>query len=135
MEKAWPPCINQLNRITDKTGANIVVSSTWRLDGLASVRDLLKAWGATGKVVGITPNMEQKDKSGLWKAAPRGLEIAEFIIEWNRNTPRNEIESFVIFDDDNDMDYLMPFLIQTPFDKGITEADADKAIRMLGEMA
>ncbi len=130
---AWPSCIEALNRITDATGAKIVVSSTWRLDGLSANKKRLKDWGATGSVVGITPRMEEKKPSGLWTAAPRGMEIAEFIRNWNDDHPKDEIDSFVIFDDDDDMDYIMPFLIQTPFKKGLTNKDADKAIEMLGE--
>jgi hypothetical protein len=29
------------------------------------------------------------------------------------------------------MEHLVPFLIQTPFEVGLTESDADKAIEML----
>ncbi len=132
-EKAWPPCVKALNRITDATGANIVVSSTWRADGLPKVRGYLKDWGVTGRVIGITPSLEQRRESGLWEPVPRGLEIAEYIKNWNLFHPNNEITQFVIFDDDKDMDYLMPFLIHTPFETGITERHADLAIERLGE--
>lgn len=131
---AHPPCIAALNRITDATGALIVVSSTWRADGLPAVRGYLKKWGATGKVIGITPHLQKKNESGIWSAAPRGLEIAQYITNWNRDFPNDEISAFVILDDDRDMDYLLPFLIHTPFEKGLTEADAKLAIERLGEL-
>lgn len=127
-------CIQCLNHVTETTGASIVVSSTWRMYGLPKLRSLLKKWGATGNVIGITPTLESRTASGIWQSAPRGLEIAEFIKNWNLFHPKDEIQNFVIFDDDRDMDYLMPFLIHTPYEKGITQSDADLAIERLGEM-
>lgn len=131
MEKAWPPCIAALNRITDTTGAKIVVSSTWRADGITKTKDRLTAWGATAPVIGLTPHLrEQAAGSLICVQKPRGLEIASFIESYEKRG-RGKVESFVILDDDADMEHLLPFLIQTPFDVGLTEADADKAIEML----
>lgn len=123
-KKAWPDSVAALNRITDSTGAKIVVSSTWRKGGLSEVRRLLKSWGVTGTVVGVTPVLFEK-VGNVWTSAPRGKEIAEYLKR------KKNMESFVILDDDNDMDELEPYLIQTPFETGLTDADADLAIDML----
>lgn len=123
MEKAWPPCVAALNRITDTTGAMIVVSSMWRLGGLMDCKEHLHNWGVTGKVQAITPYFEYVP------GKTRGLEIAAYI-EQVKDT-RREIESFVILDDENDMPDLLHRLIITPFEVGLTEADADKAIQLL----
>jgi hypothetical protein len=122
--KAWPDSVEALNRITDTTGAVIVVSSNWRSDGLHRMHELLKSWGVTGKVIGMTPILFRKIDS-LWRAASRGEEIAEYL------HGKTNVESFVILDDDRDMEELEPYLIQTPFDVGLTEKDADRAIDML----
>ena len=126
---AWPPCVAALNRITNATGAKIVVSSTWRADGITKTRDRLKGWGVTAEVVGLTPHLDREGANGLWQSVPRGLEIAEWIARYEEM--REPIEAFVILDDDSDMEHLKPFLIQTPFEAGLTEADADRAIEML----
>lgn len=123
-KKAWPDCVAALNRITDTTGAKIVVSSSWRSDGLTKLRKLLKDWGVTGTVVGVTPFLFTKAES-IWGTATRGSEIADYLKH------QKDVEAFVIIDDDNDMDDFEPFLIQTPFDIGLTEEDADRAIDML----
>lgn len=132
-EKAWPPSVAALNRVTDETGAKIVVSSTWRLDGQKRVTTLLKAWGVTGEVIGVTPRVFLEDERGEEKQAPRGYEIDHFLRKWNEDHPKNKITSFVIFDDDKDMEHLLPFLIHTPFERGINEIDADEAILRLGK--
>jgi len=126
--QAWPECIKALNRITDATGAGIVVSSTWRADGYMKTKERLNDWGVTGHMIGITPDLTNRGPV-LWSAVPRGREIAAWIKQYSED--REEVESFVILDDDADMEELMPFLIQTPFEIGLTEADADKAIEML----
>jgi hypothetical protein len=125
--QAWPSCVAALNRITDATGAVIVVSSTWRADGITKTRERLKQWGVKADCIALTPYLDKKTESGLWAAVPRGLEIQKWLDDYGRHP----IESFVILDDDKDMEHLMPFLIQTPFEVGLSEADADRAIEML----
>ena len=125
---AWPSCVEALNRITSTTGAKIVVSSVWRADGFMKTKDRLKEWGITGKMIGMTPDLTTRGPV-LWNSVPRGLEIDAWIKRYTED--REPIESFVILDDDADMAHLIPFLIQTPFEVGLTESDADRAIAML----
>jgi HAD domain in Swiss Army Knife RNA repair proteins len=124
---AWPPCVAALNRITDTTGAVIVVSSTWRADGIMRTRERLRGWGVKASCIALTPYLDRKTDGGLWAAVPRGLEIQKWLDGYQRET----VESFVIIDDDRDMEHLLPRLIHTPFECGLTEADADRAIEML----
>ena len=128
LEKAWHPCIAALNRITDTTGAKIVLSTSWRWPSSngPQASELLKIWGATAEVIGATPILESAWKPGSvsWTGVPRGREIAAWL-------GSNKVDSFVIIDDDKDMVHLMQFLIHTPFEVGLTEADADRAIQML----
>lgn len=131
--QAWPPCVAALNRITDTTGAKIVISSSWRWANLGKdAEDYLKQWGVTGEVIDITPILETAWKPGnkLWVGVPRGREIQAWL-DKNKKLDADKCESFVIIDDDKDMEHLAPFLIHTPFDVGLTENDANRAIEML----
>lgn len=117
-----------LNSITDATGARIVVSSVWRLGGLKKIRDILRAWGVTGKVIACTPDLARPAERGkLWVAVQRGDEIQA----WLDSYKRSPVESFCIIDDDADMKHLAGRLIQTDFTDGLTTAHAERAIEML----
>lgn len=112
-----PECITQLNRITTTTKAKIVVSSSWRQGGFKYITGLLKLWGVTSRVISITP---------VFLSLCRGTEIKT----WFKNKELNyQNESFVILDDDNDMEELTPYLLQSNFDVGLTKELADEAIR------
>lgn len=117
---ADPLCVAALNRIVQETGAAIVVSSCWRIGRtVIELRELMKAWGIVGKVIGKTP---------LYWELERGREISK----WMEDFP-HDVESFVILDDDSDMGTLIPRLVQTGFDEGLTEQAADRAITLLSE--
>lgn len=115
--KADPDCVRELNRILEVTGAKVVVSSTWRHAGLLAVKDFLSEWGVKCQTIGITPR----------GYGVRGHEIQQFL-EQNR---RHDVEDFIIIDDDSDMAHLLPRLIKTEFEVGLTADDADKAIATL----
>lgn len=121
--KADPDTVAALNTIIEATGASIVISSTWRLGrgGVGRMRDTLKLWGCTGKVVDRTPDL------------PRPRERGDEIQQWldRREAQRGDVESFVILDDDADMAHLMPLLVQTEFERGLTTEHAEVAIRIL----
>lgn len=123
---ADPPCVLALNRFLAATEAVIVVSSVWRMSGLDSVRYHLRKWGVEGRILGITPDLTRVPQDHtLWVNVERGTEIAEFL----KNHP--EIERFVIVDDDSDMGELKHRLVQTKFEAGFTESDADRAIALM----
>lgn len=120
-----PPCVVELNRITDLTGARIVISSSWRIGtSVAELRSILLSWGVTGKVIGKTPRL-LIESGTLCIAQPRGSEIQSWIDKCER------VERFVILDDDSDMGPLTPFLVKTKFETGLTTADANRAIAVL----
>jgi endonuclease I len=114
---AEPKAVEALNAITDQTGAGIVVSSTWRLGGLMFCREKLREWGVKAPAMDMTPFISGQR---------RGREIQT----WLNNYPC-DVESFVILDDDSDMEHLMPRLVQTNGATGLTMADAGRAIRLL----
>lgn len=119
-----PDAVARVQRIVDATDARIVISSTWRLlHELDELRDILKARGlTTGKVVAATPALHDKD---------RGDEIQRWLDMASIFTRRPE--GIVILDDDSDMGGLLPWLVKTTFDKGLTDYHVTKAIEMLSK--
>ena len=117
-----PALIKQLNRICDRTGAKVVISSTWRkLAFWTQIWRLLDVLGFTGEIVGQTPII---NKIGT----RRGHEIQAWIDELGE-----PLESFVILDDDSDMEHLMGHLVQTDGSVGLTGADAQRAVEILNK--
>jgi hypothetical protein len=121
---ADPRCVAALNGIIAATGAFIVVSSTWKLQGLMFCREKLSAWGVTPHtVIDKTPNLQGAGKSR-----------AEEIQKWLDEYCRHPIESFVILDDDPDLGHLNHRLIKTARYRGLIVPDAERAIEMLSEV-
>jgi hypothetical protein len=112
-----PLCIQALNRILRATRAKIVISSAWRKHLTEhQLAALLAKWKVAGRLIGTTP----------WViCAPRGAEIRA----WLEQHPR--VRQFVILDDDADMEDLHPHLVLTRFARGLTEAQATRAIQIL----
>ena len=82
-----PMCVKFLEALLRNTGAKIVISSTWRMEGLSKMRDMWKGRHYFGEIIGITP---------VSKGRVRGLEIAEFLGNFE-----GDVESYVIIDDDS----------------------------------
>lgn len=113
-----------LNRVIEATGASIVVSSSWRVGtSLKELQETLNNWGVRGIVIGKTPVIKYLNE-------PRGIEIQEFIEDF---TLTDDIESFVIIDDNSDMCELKPYLVLTEKRNGLTDSDAEECIKMLNK--
>jgi hypothetical protein len=119
--------VERLHQIVEATGAEIVLSSTWRIDwhpedisqnGLC-FEDLCEKLAAY--------NMAIVDRTGEFRHT-RGQEIHE----WFEEHP-GEVASFVILDDMYDMGDLTPFLVQTDAATGLTEEDVRAAIDILNK--
>jgi len=119
-----PPCVAALNRITDTTGAWIVVTSTWRNDPECQARSTMQmhlaARGVTGLVEGCTPRLAYRT---------RGEEIQAWL---DANNYKYKSLTFVVVDDDSDVAPFEDKFVPTSFETGMTEADADRAIELLG---
>jgi len=112
-----PVCMTPLQRIVNTTRASIVISSSWRAGReLQEFQTSLERFGLGRSVIGMTP---------LTNGMSRGREIQL----WLQQHP--EVDSFVILDDDADMDNLIDRLVQTEIETGLTEQDADRAIELL----
>lgn len=116
--------IENLNYLTDYTGAKIVVSSSWRKgETVESMKELLESVGVTGEVVGITGS----NPSGI-----RGIDIRNWISD-NLGARHSEYEDYVILDDDSDMLlWQKDNFVNTKSTEGLTRGMMWKAINILG---
>jgi hypothetical protein len=119
--------IKLLNRIimetnTDKIPTKILLTSTYRLDFVSSsgVNMWFESVGIFPVVIGITEHFHSR----------RGYEILSWLVNAKFNN-HIHIHSLCILDDDNDMEIMEPWLINTINKIGLTELEAKKAIAML----
>ena len=125
-----PQAVTRLNRLVYETSAEVVISSTWRMNHTrAEMAALLEAKGFVGVVRGMTPEHVERTKGALYTADRRGNEIHA----WLHAAPQYgiDVEAFVILDDDSDMAHLADRHIKTSFDHGLTEADVERAIVLM----
>jgi hypothetical protein len=112
-----PACIQVLNEIVTRGGADVVVSSTWRYGkSIAELQTMLDAQGFTGRVLDTTPTGAP--------GADRGEEIAAWLAA-------HAVRGYVIIDDHADMGDLRTRLVQTHPAQGQQPADARHAIAQL----
>lgn len=115
-----PKSVSYLNNITDKTGAKIVISSSWRFD--PDIIIILHKVGITGEIIGCTP-----DLYNTYGSLCRGKEIDVVL---NKLT---NIERYIILDDDTDMEeHQLPYFIKTNANgSGLNKTVMNKAIKIL----
>lgn len=81
--------IENLDYIIQNTDAKIVISSTWRFNGLKEMQDMWINRNLPGDVIDITPYLGNNVK--------RGDEINDWLMN------NQSISNYVIIDDDDDM--------------------------------
>lgn len=115
-----------LNDIVTRTGAAVVVSSTWRRDDRC--RKTLIAAGFQGRFAADWRTAPFIDKERLVDAdAERGSEIADWLV-------RNGPHTIAIVDDDCDMlPEQVGQHVRTDTARGLTRADADALIAILND--
>jgi hypothetical protein len=111
-----PACVKRLLGVIEKTGAMIVLSSTWRL--VPEYVDTLRSHGLD--IPAMTPRIDSNN---------RGEEIKA----WLEKTGGIHVEKFAIVDDDADAgDHgLRSHFVQTSFACGLTDADAAALVALL----
>ena len=122
--------IANLNRIIEETGCKVVLSSSWRSSIESEnifTQNLLKLKGFKYEFYDVTPRLWFSDFS-----TRRGEEIQLWM---DKESKKNEIESFVILDDD-DSDMLpeqMNNFIHIDGHVGLTDKDVFTAIEILNK--
>lgn len=90
-------CVRWLRYIIEKTDCKIVVSSSWRKNGLLSIQAMWEDRKLAGEVIDITPfgmNDELEEEHG--EEAIRGHKIQDWL-------NKNECDTYCIVDDRSDM--------------------------------
>lgn len=129
-----PPHMDILGKILESTGAYIVISSSWRRYNLEQTINFITS--RSNPFVGKNPFPFVDRVIDITKRL-RPIKMSEYIYrgdeikEWLDN---NEVESYVILDDINNMlSCQQNNLVLTDEKKGLTDKDAQKAIRILNE--
>lgn len=130
-----PISVANLKKILDETGAEIVISSSWKSFGLTELEKMWQDRGLPGRLIGITPNtvsdelLLNADLDHMELFSIRGMEIKEWLDKHGK-----KVSHYVIIDD---MDNMLPeqksHFVQTNPEVGITDKNADEAIMMLKE--
>jgi hypothetical protein len=119
--------VYNLNMITNTVDANIVLSSAWRFNGLLEMQAVLKTWGVTANLIGLTPDLASQDSRGVWAQVRRGQEIKAYL-----EGEKLIVSSvpFIIIDDNDDMEDLHDHLVHTKYSDGLTKEKAFDAITL-----
>lgn len=128
-----PVAVANLKRIVDETGADIVISSSWKFWGLSTMQKLWANRDLPGTVIDITPNnvsdelLLSVDLDMMMLPAGKGSEIKEWL-----DTKGQQVTDYAILDDMEDMlPEQQSHFVQTDPRIGITEDDADRIITIL----
>ena len=116
-----PESCKVLNRIIEETECKIVLSSSWRLDGIDRMNILFKHFGLP-RIYDITPSLCER-----FGSLCRGKEIDD----WLSKHP--DVTKYVIVDDDSDMEECqLPYFVKTDaYTNGLNEEIAEKIIKIL----
>ena len=128
-----PDAVANLSKIIDETGADIVISSSWKFWGLLKLWEMWKNRKLPGKVIDVTPDTEEDeillnaDLSEMERIALRGYEIKEWLSFHGKKVSR-----YAIIDDiDSFLPEQQPHFVQVCPITGITVEDAEKVIKVL----
>ena len=130
--------VDNLAEIVEKTGAKIVISSSWRTLGIEHMRNMWKHRNLPGEIVDITPDLADFKLVGetkLWVSPERGKEINAWL-------DKNPTKDFIILDDEESFsdENLKDRFLKTSgniFDKdsymgfGLINSIKEKAIKIL----
>jgi Swiss Army Knife RNA repair-like protein len=117
-EMIEPRAVELLNDLLARTGATVVLSSSWRISyGMGFIGRALMKRGFTGRIRHRTPVI----------GSPRGREIQAWL-----DSSEEKPETFVILDDNSDMAHLSHRLVQTTWGSGLQAEHVERAVEMLG---
>lgn len=122
-----PLAVARLGSIVARSGARIVVTSSWRLSrSMRTIEGLLAAHGFSEGIESCTP-----DLSGAIFMADWSLTRSTEILTWLSCAPV-PVERFVVLDD-GDLEDLTPHQVRTTFERGLLDEHVEQAIAMLAD--
>ncbi len=107
-----PACIEWTNRLVDATGAKVVLSTAWYVNGREKCRARLAMAGFCGDVVSRTRVLQQT----------RGLEIESWL-----RYHGSDVDAYVVLDDDADVGVVAPHIL-IDWHHGLQDEHVDRAI-------
>jgi hypothetical protein len=133
---------NILRWILEKTDAEIVLSSSWRMNTVDETKEYMTSQGFlfSDKIIGVTIRAYSCIKEKVHLSIPRGVEINQWIdthihSDNGKNWERKKLGkdyTYVILDDDSDMLLCQKDnFIQTHPMEGLSWKDARKAVKIL----
>jgi hypothetical protein len=128
-----PARIGLLNSVLDRTGANIVISSSWRnIYTQEEMTGFLRLQGLAypERIIDVTPSTRDLDTAKKLNV-PLGhnMHRGELIQAWLKEHP--EVTKYVSLDDDPGAGEAGTVWIETDFMVGLTPEIADKAVEIL----
>ena len=115
--------VELVNDIIDRTGAVVVLSTSWRnMHTTTVLRRILKSMGFLGHIIGTTPQLH---RGATGQQMGRCDEISQLLFALG-----DAVESYVILDD-LDMHHLSANHVQTDVDIGLTADHVDRAVAIL----
>ena len=114
-----PAAVTLLNGFVEEANASIVISSSWRNgQNLQELKGMLNKKGLKNpnRVIGETPHIH---------GGPRGKEIQAWL------DSNKDYNSFVILDDNDDMDGLLHCFVKTDPREGLTAHSVEYALAIL----
>jgi hypothetical protein len=120
-----PTLVKNFQTLVEKSGAEVVLSSTWRKRpfGLGKTERVARRQGYAGpRWIDVTPEHSLKGHE-------RGHQIQDWL---DANIKKDEQVEFIIIDDTPDMAHLYPRLVHTDAYEGLTEAKVTEALKLFG---
>lgn len=130
-----PQAVANLRTILEQTAAKLVITSSWRTEGLDMMRDLWHTRVLPGQIVDITPfylygafrRSSAEEPFAGFTPGSRGMEIAEWLI---RNAEPHT--PYVILDDEEDILLRqIDRFVKIDAETGITSENVRQTIELL----
>lgn len=130
-----PALMERLGTLIERTGAKIVISSSWRSNDVAGTVDFMtdpdnpsvgnNPFPFTDRIVGVTPILFTMKEGDIDRPATRGEEITAYL-------QAHPCDNYVILDDCDEMlPDQWPCLVLVNDEVGLTDEDVEKAISIL----
>ncbi len=132
LREVGPEFVALLNQLVERSGAKVVVSSSWRIIYTDDkLQEILNTAGFKGEVIGSTKSLFRRSPERIY-SEEKQVERGEEIQVWLNEHTELGVKSFVILDDSDDMSHLRKthFVHTNPME-GLTQADVDKALTIL----
>lgn len=136
--------LDLLGEIIKRTGAKIVISSSWRRFNLERTIEYLSTpnehyvpfpFPYIDEVIDITPRISfaHNDDKYAYSSVPRGVEI-QIWLDTKRWREKDPVDNYVILDDDSDMLlYQKDHFIKTDHLTGLSKEDVERAVEILNK--